>query len=137
MPDALPKSFYFQNPAITGYHAAAGYLRLDWSGARTTDDELRGAYRQVLLAMKHYGTGQTLSYHGQRPLIPLAVQNRLTQEWIPRAVREAGYRQCAVVESMSPLGRLASQAVAQHKPDQLDCRHFATLTDADAWLRSV
>jgi len=135
MPNSSPKSFYFQNPAITIYHTA-GYLRLDWSEVRTTDDELRGAYQQVLLAMKYYKTGKTLSYHGQRQLISLTVQNWLVQEWIPRAVREAGYRQCAVVESVSPLGRLASQAVGQHAPEQLDFRHFPTLAEADAWLRA-
>ncbi|RYU79565.1 hypothetical protein [Hymenobacter persicinus] len=133
MPNSLPKSFYFQNPAITIYHTA-GYLRLDWSGARTTEDELRGAYQQVLLAMKHYRTGKTLSYHGLRQLIPLPVQHWLTQEWIPRAVHEAGYSQCAVVESQSALGRLASQAVGQQTPAQLDFRHFATLAEAHAWL---
>jgi hypothetical protein len=135
MPNSLLKSFYFQNPAITISHAA-GYLRLDWSEARTTEDELREAYQQVLLAMKHYSTGKTLSYHGQRPLIPLGVQNWLTQEWIPRAVREAGYTRCAVVESVNPLGRLASGAVARSVPSQLDFRHFPTLAAADAWLRS-
>ena len=135
MPNSLPKSFYFRNPAITNYHTA-DYLRLDWGEVRTTEDELRGAYQQVLLAMKHYGTGKTLSYHGQRQLIPLSVQNWLTQEWIPRAVREAGYTRCAVVESVSALGRLASNAVGQAVPSQLDFRHFSTLATADEWLRS-
>jgi hypothetical protein len=135
MPNTVPKSLYFQNPAITIFYVN-GYLRLNWSAARTTEEELRGAYQQILLALKHYDTNKTLSYHGQRPLIPLAVQTWLTQEWIPRAVREAGYRRCAVVESQNPLGRLASQAVGQQSPDQLDFRHFATLAEADAWLRS-
>jgi hypothetical protein len=132
----LSETLYFSNPPLQLSYDAAGYLRLRWSRTGGTETELRAAYLQVKQAMKHFRTGKTMSIHQDRPLIPVAVQQWLSTEWIPGSVREAGYSHCAIVESASPVARLASQAVSLSAPAALAFRHFPSELAADAWLRN-
>ncbi|UOQ55593.1 hypothetical protein [Hymenobacter cellulosivorans] len=136
MPILTPsETLYFANPALQLSYDATGYLRLRWTSAGGTDEELRTAYLQVRQGMRHFRTGKTMSIHHNRPLIPVAVQQWLSTDWIPGCVREAGYSHCAIVESHSPMARLASQAVSLGAPSALAFRHFPTENAADAWLQ--
>ncbi|MCB2408112.1 hypothetical protein [Hymenobacter lucidus] len=135
-PSSPSETTYFSNPVLNLSYDAAGYLRLRWTRTGGTEAELRAAYQQVKQAMRHFRTGKTMSIHQQRPLIPVAVQQWLSTEWIPSCVREAGYSHCAIVESDNPMARLASQAVSLGTPAALAFRHFPTETAADNWLRA-
>ncbi|RTQ46586.1 hypothetical protein EJV47_21805 [Hymenobacter gummosus] len=138
MPNSIPDACYFQNPAATINHVAGeDFLRLHWSAAKTSPDELRAVYQHTLRAFTHFGYRKLLSDHSQRPPMPSEVSTWLAEEWIPRAVREAGYSHCAVVDNSTPLGRLAAQAVgAQLPPGLLTFRYFPTLAEALGWLRT-
>ncbi|RAK65072.1 hypothetical protein [Hymenobacter edaphi] len=131
-----PVSRYYHNAAaVISHPLSSDYLHLGWSAARTSPDELRAVYEQTLRALQHFGLHKLLSDHSQRPPLPADIGTWMVQEWIPRAVREAGYSHCAVVENHAPLGRLAAQSIgAQLPPGLLTFRYFGTVAEAAAWL---
>jgi len=61
--------------------------------------ELRAIHEHVLRAMQRYHVTALLFVHGQPEEIPAVVQRWLVAEWIPRAIREASYERCALVEA--------------------------------------
>lgn len=132
-----PTSRYYHNPAaVISFPLDADYLHLAWSATKATPDELRAVYEQALRALQHFGLHKLLSEHAQRPPMPAEVSTWVAQNWIPRAVHEAGYSHCAVVENAAPLGRLAAQSIGAQLPAGLiTFRYFATTQEAAAWLR--
>ncbi|MCC3157557.1 hypothetical protein LJ737_09920 [Hymenobacter sp. 15J16-1T3B] len=133
-----PVSRYYHNPAaVISHPLGTDYLHLAWSATKTSPDELRAVYEQALRALQHFGLHKVLSDHTQRPPLPADVSEWVAQEWIPRAVQEAGYSHCAVVENHAPLGRLAAQSIGAQLPTGLlTFRYFATLPEAAAWLQA-
>ncbi|GAB3302423.1 hypothetical protein ACFQT0_11070 [Hymenobacter humi] len=126
---------YFSNAAAVISYAPASYIRLEWLSAPATVAELRSIYEHVLRAMQHHRVIRLMSVHNQRPPIPPEIQTWLTQEWLPRAVAEVGYRYCAVVEATAPLSRLAARAIGTGMKGLLSYEYFETDALADAWLR--
>jgi hypothetical protein len=131
----IPTLHYFSNAAAVISYAPAGYIRLEWQPVPATVAELRSIYEHVLRAMQHHRATRLMSVHNQRPPMPPEIQTWLTQEWLPRAVAEAGYRYCAVVEATVPLSRLAARAVGTGMKGELRYEFFETDALADAWLR--
>ncbi|WBA44103.1 hypothetical protein [Hymenobacter canadensis] len=111
-----------------------GYVALKWHNVAATDEQLQAVYEQALLFMQSHRTPRLLSDHRVRPPLSLDLQQWLRDEWIPRAIREAGYSHCAIVESTSPLGRLAARAIGMAVTPTLTARHFETVEPAQAWL---
>ncbi|TGE14691.1 hypothetical protein [Hymenobacter elongatus] len=127
-------SIYFRNPLCTISYHAEGYLQLLWTAVATTGPELQALYEHTLQALRHHRTGKLLTDHRQRQPLPLSTQQWIAQEWIPRAVREASYSHCAIVENQTPLGRLAARAVGEAVAIPLTFRFFSVPTEAVAWL---
>ncbi len=91
--------------------------------------ELRAIYEHVLRAMQRYHVTALLVVHGQREVIPAAVQSWLATEWIPRAIREAGYERCALVEASgqgNPEGQPGAGA--------MEYAYFGEVGPAVCWL---
>lgn len=132
-----PTSRYYHNPAAAiSLPVGADYIYIAWTPAKTTPAELRAVYEQALRALQHFGLRKLLSDHAQRPPMPADISTWVAQDWIPRAVREAGYSHCAVVDNAAPLGRLAAQSIgAQLAPGLLTFRYFGLPQEAAAWLR--
>jgi hypothetical protein len=110
------------------------YVSLQWKPAEATDDQLRAVYEQALHLMKAHATPRLLSDHRLRPPLSLTIQQWLREEWIPRAMREAGYSHCAIVESANPMGRLAARAIGMGAPETLTSQYFDAPEPAGAWL---
>jgi hypothetical protein len=69
------------------------------------------------------------------PLLPVD-QLWLSQEWVPRAIAEAGYRHGAVVEAHDQLSRTSvAQVVKQIEQLPLTVRYFEDDWRAAEWLR--
>jgi len=126
----------FQNPAGKLYYQPAGYVRLAWAPERLPLDVIQAFYEQVLLLLLRTGTRYILSDHGARAPLPIAAQEWLTTNWIPRAMGEANAHVCAIVEGADPLHRLSTQSVVSTAPAGFLFKRFDSFAAADAWLRS-
>ncbi|MDO7847518.1 hypothetical protein Q5H92_14205 [Hymenobacter sp. M29] len=138
--NSLPRAqetLYFQNAAGKVFHNPSGYARLAWSAERPTLDHIKAFYEQVLALLLNTGTRKILSDHGQRAPLPVAAQEWLTTNWIPRAMSQARTRHCAIVEGADPLHRLSTQSVVSASPTGFVFQRFSNVEAAETWLRSV
>lgn len=126
---------YFHNAAAAITYHAPDYLRVTWQPTAVSVADLQAIYEHVLRAMRHYGSTRLMSVHGQRPPMPPRVQEWLTTQWVPRAIAEAGYDKCAVVEAEAPLSRLAARSVGTGLTQPLRYNYFSTVQDAAKWLQ--
>lgn len=123
------------NSSIASISCLRGsYVKLQWKKAPATDEQLKAVYEQTLLFMKAHRAPHVLSDHRLRPPLSMTIQQWLLTEWIPRAIREARYSHCAIVESSNPLGRLAARAIGMSAPPTLTSQYFETPELAEAWL---
>ncbi|GAA3941571.1 hypothetical protein [Hymenobacter algoricola] len=129
-------SLYFHNELASVLEHADGYARIDWSPVPLQSGALRAVYEQVLRLLSSSGFTKILSDHQLRtPLLP-ADQLWLSQEWVPRAIAEAGYRHGAVVEAHDLLSRSSVVRVVQQLDRlPLTIRYFEDAQLAAAWLR--
>lgn len=136
MPAQLPdrETVYFRNAAGNVVFHSTGYVELAWAAHRVELSELQAFYEQALQLMLSTGAAKVLSVHGQRQPLPPAAQRWLTTDWIPRAMRLAGVRHCAIVEGDDPVHRLSTQGVVANSPAALEYRRFQHRADAEAWL---
>lgn len=125
---------YFSNAAADISYCPAGYLRTTWHSMAAEPAELRAIYEHVLRAMQRYQVSALLFVHEQAEPIPVSVQNWLTSNWIPRAVEQAGYQRCAVVESGLVANRQATHAIGQRVAEALEYAFFEDADAASAWL---
>jgi hypothetical protein len=138
--NSLPRAqetLYFQNVAGKVFHHASGYARLAWAPERPTLEHIKAFYEQVLALLLNTGTRKILSDHGQRAPLPVAAQEWLTDNWIPRAMSQARTRHCAIVEGADPLHRLSTQSVVSSSPSGFVFQRFSAIEAAETWLKSV
>lgn len=115
---------------------SVGYVRLAWSGERVSLAELQEFYEQALQLLISVGVGKILSEHGQRQPLPVAAQQWLVADWIPRAIRLARTQYCAIVEGQDPVHRLSTQGVVASAPSALQFKRFDNRPAAEVWLLS-
>ncbi|QDA61563.1 hypothetical protein [Hymenobacter jejuensis] len=127
---------YFHNSLCTILYCSGGYVRLDWTDADATAADLGGIYEHTLAALKRHRTTKLLTNHTLRQPMAPEVQQWLAHEWIPRAIREAGYSQCAILESQKEAGRAAAHAVGDAVFGFFSFKYFNTSAEAHAWLVS-
>lgn len=128
---------HFQSAAGILFHHSQGYVRMAWNSGRLSLDLIQAFYEQGLALMVQRRCQKILSDHGQRSPLPLTAQEWLTQNWIPRAIQEAGAHHCAIVEGADPIHRLSTQAVVSNAPSGLQFKRFTTRDEAEAWLAGV
>lgn len=128
---------YFRSAAATISYQPGGFIQLEWQSVAASELELRAIYEHVLGALHRHRSTRLLTVHSQRPPMPAEVQAWLTHHWVPRAVAEAGYSHCAVVEASTPLSRLAARAVGTGLSAPLQYRYFASAAEGARWLREA
>ncbi len=96
--------------------------------------ELRAIYGHVLRAMQRYEVTAVLFVHRQPESMPLELQRWLVGEWIPRAIREAGYQRCALVELSQATERTEALAISHLFKDRMEFAAFAHIEAATTWL---
>ncbi|MBC6991088.1 hypothetical protein [Hymenobacter sp. BT491] len=133
----LHETLYFRNPAGTILYHSAGYVRLSWNASSPQSAEVMGLYEHALTLLQRTAATKILSHHGQRQSLSLELQQALTQDWIPRAVRQAGLSYCAIVEGENPVQRLSVQAIVAQSATAPVFKRFRTLEEADLWLKTL
>jgi hypothetical protein len=131
------ETLYFQNAAGKLFYHPAGYVRMAWSAERLPLDVLQAYYEQALKLLRTLGAHKILSDHGGRAPLLAAAQVWLTEDWIPRAIREVGFNYCAIVDGMDPMHRLSTQSVVSAAPAALTFKRYASVADAEAWLKNM
>jgi len=131
------ETVFFQNQAGKLYYQPAGYVRLAWAPERQSIEVIQAFYEQVLALLESTGVRRILSDHGARAPLPVAAQEWLTTNWIPRAMTQANTHHCAIVEGADPMHRLSTQSVVSTAPVGFKFKRFDNFAAADAWLRRL
>lgn len=132
---ALEPALLFTNRAGQLLADAAGFLRVRWGAeprALTTTQEL---FEQVIKQLQQRRWSCVLI--NQVVMLPFtpAEQQWVATDWLPRAVREGGYRHGAVVVSPQVLVRLATAFVTTNVQGlPLTYRSFDEEPAAVRWL---
>ena len=127
--------FFFENNAGQLLEDPAGLLRINWSTRARTLPELQDFCEHILLAMQRNRWARALG--NQRDMTPFspAEQQWIAQHWLPRMVREGGYRFGALVVSPHVMVRLATAYVTTNVQGlPLVYRSCETETEALQWL---
>ena len=129
-------TLYFNNALGRVYHYTPDYVRIDWQTAPMTRVDLRAVYEHTLHLLKRCGLHKVLSDH--RLMLPYTPEDRdwLLRDWVPRAVAEAGYSRCAVVQAHDVFNRQVTQQLAAEVSQRtaLVVKYFDQLDPALSWL---
>ncbi len=131
------EALIFENAAGKLFYQPAGYARLAWAAERLPLATIQASYEQLLQLLQSTGVRRILSDHGQRAPLPIAAQEWLTTNWIPRAISLANTRHCAIVEGADPLHRLSTQSIVSSAPLGFHFQRFDDFDAADTWLRGL
>ncbi|TGE24459.1 hypothetical protein E5K00_04380 [Hymenobacter aquaticus] len=130
-------SLYYHNELASVVEHADGYVRIDWNPVPIRSSSLRAVYEQVLTLLRQQGFAKVLSDHQLLPPIQPSDQEWLSQDWVPRAVAQAGYRCCALVQAHDVLSQISlTHIVRQLGPVPLIVRYFEDSSAAERWIRS-
>jgi hypothetical protein len=128
-------SLYYHNELAAVIDHADGYARIEWNPVPIRSASLRLVYEQVLLLLRSRGFSKILTDHQMMPPVQPEDQAWLTQEWAPRAVLEAGYRYCAIVQAYDVFNQLATKHMVQQLASfPLTIRYFEDNRQAEKWL---
>ena len=144
MPCGVPLSLAFMPAKSTPlFTNAAGqltadparFLRAYWTAQPRTLADTQALFTNMALLLRQHGWSRILvNQVAMKPFSP-AEQQWITQEWMPQAVREAGYRTGAVVVSTDTYTRLATAYITTNVGGlPLRYRSFDTEAEAVAWL---
>ena len=111
-----------------------GFLRLQWSGQTRTFADTRAMFTTGAQALRRYGWERILVNQVQMQPFSSEEQLWISQQWLPNAVRESGYRFGAVVVATNVLTRLATAFVTSAPELPLRYRSFGTEEEALNWL---
>ncbi|RAK68206.1 hypothetical protein [Hymenobacter edaphi] len=126
---------YFENRAGRISDDPAGFARLTYFAGQRSEDELRALLGHVTRLLARRPDGRLLV--DQRLMQPFSAseQQHMTQQWLPAAVAEGGYRYGAVLQAHDVFARLATAAVTTQGRDlNLTYRYFDDEPAAVQWL---
>ena len=101
-----------------------------------TRAELRAVYEHTLNLLRRSGLRKVLSDHRRMPAYAPEDRDWLLRDWIPRAIAEAGYSHCAVVQAPDVPNHQAPQLLAAEagQTTQLTVQYFDQPEPAPTWL---
>ena len=108
---ASPPTVFFENLAGQVLVQPAGYLCSCWSAHPRTLADTQALLRQLSRGLRQRGWSKVLSNQLAMPPFSAAEQAWIAQEWLPPAVREAGYRTGAILLATNLYARLATAFV--------------------------
>lgn len=106
------RSIYFENAAGRVWEEPLNYLRLDYHAAPREEVAFRALLTHLLQALVRRGWGKLLIDQRKMPPYSDAERAWLVDEWLPRAIREGGYRYGAVVLAENPFARVSMTRLA-------------------------
>ena len=131
---ALPVLFH--NAAGQLQEDPAGFLYIRWAAHARTLADTQALFSSMSEALRRRGWGKILINQVEMWPFSPAEQQWVAQEWLPRAVRESGYRYGAVLVSHDAYTRLATAYITTSVGGlPLRYRSFDEEAQARAWLR--
>ena len=128
----------FKNDAGQLTADPAGFMRMEWSGAPRTMAATQGLLTHLAQALQQRGWHKVLANQTSMPPFSPAEQAWISQEWLPQAVYEGGYRYGAIVVSTDTYARLATAYITTSVGGlPLRYRSFDDVGQATAWLLRV
>lgn len=133
----LPPSSSFillQNAAGQVLLEPAGFVRLNWGSQPRSFADTCALLTAAAQGLRQHSWGRVLV--NQVKMLPFTSQEQLwiSEEWLPAAVRDSGYRFGAVVLATNVLTRLATAFVTSMPVPDLRYRSFGNEQEALAWL---
>lgn len=127
---------YFSNAAgSVDYLPEEGYLYLYWTGAPVSSDEFRGLHAHAHHLLRQLAlTGMLADYRALPIMLPLADQQWLVEEWLPKVVSDTPLRRYAALPAPEPSRRLHSWPVLVRVQHWLAATLFEDVSAAEAWL---
>ena len=138
MSSPVSRSLYFENSAGRIWEEASGYLRLDYKAGPRDIVQFRAILTHLMQAMSRHRWSRAMI--DQRLMSPYTSteQTWMSEEWLPRAVHEYGYRYGAALVAHDVFARLAmNQFVLSNRSLPHTYRSFETEETAVAWLESM
>ena len=134
--EASDLSLLFRNKAGQLRADTAGFLRMHWTSHLRTLADTQAMFASISAALLARGWSKVLiNQVDMQPFLPTE-QQWITQEWLPQAVQQAGYRYGAVLVSTDIFTRLATAYITTSVADlPLRYRSFDQEQAAVAWLR--
>jgi hypothetical protein len=129
-------SLYFHNAVAQVVEHHGQYIRVNWHAVPMYSSSLREVYEHVLRLLIEARLDRVLCDHHCMPAIMPQDQEWLATDWVVRAVREGGYRHCAIVESTDVFNRLGTNHIVQRLRGTLPLTvsYFSDSTSAEQWL---
>lgn len=131
----VARSLYFENKIGRIWEEPEAFLRLEYRGGAREELQFRALLTHLAQALSRRRWQKILV--DQRAMAPFspAEQEWMTTEWLPRAVREHGYRFGAVLLAHDVFARLAmNQLVMATRGLPHVYRTFESEAEALAWL---
>jgi hypothetical protein len=110
MPAATP-TIYFKNNAGCVWEEPKNYLRLDYYPGIRSETQFQALLTHAQQAMKRHGWSKMLVNQQEMSALTAGEETWMVNEWLPRAVQDAGYRYGAVVVAHNVFARLAMTSV--------------------------
>ena len=130
-----PPPVFFENAAGRVVPDAAGFVRSYWGPQPRTLADTQALLRHLTHAMQRYGQPKVLAYQVEMLPFSPAEQAWVAEHWLPQAVREAGYRTCAIILAANLYARLATAYVTTNVHGlPVRYRSFDSEADGVAWL---
>lgn len=134
---AVSRSIYFENGVGRIWEEPEAYLRLEYRSGPREEMQFRALLNHLAQALSRRGWHRILV--DQQAMIPFtpSEQEWMVGQWLPRAVRENGYRYGAVVVAHNVFARLAmTQLILGSKDLPHTYRTFENDAEAVTWLLS-
>ena len=125
----------FSNAAGQLLADPSDFLRAHWTAQPRNLADTQALFTNMALALQQYGWRRILINQVAMRPFSAAEQQWVSQEWLPEAVREGGYRAGALVVSTDTYARLATAYITTSVGGlPLRYRSFDTEAEAVTWL---
>ncbi len=132
------RSLYFENSAGRIWEEAEAYLRLEYKAGSRDAVQFRAILTHLMQAMSRNRWSRAMIDQRLMASYTPAERTWMSDEWLPRAVHEHGYRYGAALVAQDVFARLAmNQFVLANRSLPHTYRSFETEETALAWLESV
>ena len=134
---SVARTIYFENNVGRIWEEPDAYLRLEYRPGPREELQFRALLNHLAQALSRRGWDSILV--DQQAMTPFSPEEQawMVSHWLPRAVRENGYRYGAVVVAHNVFARLAmTQLILGSKDLPHTYRTFENDVEAAAWLLS-
>jgi hypothetical protein len=129
------RTIYFKNNAGCLWEEPEAYIRLEYYAGVRSETQFQALLTHAQQAMKRHSWSRMLINQQAMSAFTPTEETWMINEWLPRAVREAGYRYGAVVVAHNVFARLAMTGIVMtSRKLGHQYRNFEHEPDAIAWL---